>query len=81
MPEIAEIDYTNFLMSPMPGKIISIDVNVGDSVTAGQQLAVMEAMKMQNALRAESDSVIKSIEVKPGDNVSVDAVIIEFESK
>eukprot|EP00339_Tiarina_fusa_P022348 CAMPEP_0117015212 /NCGR_PEP_ID=MMETSP0472-20121206/12194_1 /TAXON_ID=693140 ORGANISM="Tiarina fusus, Strain LIS" /NCGR_SAMPLE_ID=MMETSP0472 /ASSEMBLY_ACC=CAM_ASM_000603 /LENGTH=652 /DNA_ID=CAMNT_0004718959 /DNA_START=171 /DNA_END=2127 /DNA_ORIENTATION=+ len=81
MPEIAEIDYSNFLMSPMPGKIISLDVAVGDSVTAGQQLAVMEAMKMQNVLRAESDAVVKSIEVKAGDNVSVDAVIIEFESK
>jgi len=80
MPEIAEIDYSNFLISPMPGKIISIDVAVGDKVAPGQQLAVMEAMKMQNVLRAESEGVIKSIECKPGDNVSVDAVIIEFES-
>jgi len=52
----------------------------GDKVVAGQQLAVMEAMKMQNVLRAESDRVVKSVECKEGDNVSVDAIIVEFEA-
>lgn len=77
----SEIDYKNFLLSPMPGKIISLDVAVGDTVEAGQQLAVMEAMKMQNVLRAESNGVIKSIACKVGDNIGVDEVIIEFEAK
>lgn len=80
MPEVQETDYKNFLLSPMPGKIISLHVAPGDKVVAGQQLAVMEAMKMQNVLRAESDRVVKSVECKEGDNVSVDAIIVEFEA-
>ena len=80
MPEVVEADYKNFLLSPMPGKVISLNVSVGDKVAAGQQLAVIEAMKMQNVLRAETDRVVKSIECKEGDNLSVDAIIIEFEA-
>lgn len=81
MPEVVEADMKNFLLSPMPGKMISVDVKVGDKVTAGQRLAVIEAMKMQNVLRAEADGVIKSVGCKAGDNLSVDEIIIEFEAK
>jgi propionyl-CoA carboxylase alpha chain len=63
---------------PMPGLVISIAVNEGQEVKAGETLAVVEAMKMENILRAERDGIISKIRVKPGDSVAVDAVIMEF---
>jgi propionyl-CoA carboxylase alpha chain len=63
---------------PMPGLVVSIAVNEGQEVKAGETLAVVEAMKMENILRAERDGVISKIRVKPGDSVAVDAVIMEF---
>jgi propionyl-CoA carboxylase alpha chain len=72
-------DLSRFLLCPMPGLITRIDVASGDKVEAGQPLAVVEAMKMENILRAEKASVIKTIEAKPGDSLAVDAVIMEFE--
>ncbi len=63
---------------PMPGLVVSIAVTEGQEVKAGETLAVVEAMKMQNILRAERDGVIAKIRVKPGDSVAVDAVIMEF---
>jgi len=63
---------------PMPGLIVSIAVAEGQEVKAGETLAIVEAMKMENILRAERDGIIKSIPVKPGDSVAVDAVIMEF---
>ena len=63
---------------PMPGLIVSIAVTPGQEVKAGETLAVVEAMKMENILRAERDGNIKTIRVKPGDSVAVDAVIMEF---
>ena len=63
---------------PMPGLVVSIAVSEGQEVKAGETLAVVEAMKMENILRAERDGVIKKIPVKPGDSVAVDAVIMEF---
>jgi propionyl-CoA carboxylase alpha chain len=62
----------------MPGLIISIAVSEGQEVKAGETLAIVEAMKMQNVLRAERDGVVKSIKAKPGDSLAVDAVILEF---
>jgi propionyl-CoA carboxylase alpha chain len=64
--------------SPMPGLIVSIAVTPGQEVKAGETLAVVEAMKMENILRAERDGSIKTVRVKPGDSVAVDAVIMEF---
>jgi propionyl-CoA carboxylase alpha chain len=64
---------------PMPGLIVSIAVAKGQEVKAGETLAVVEAMKMENVLRAERDGTIKSIKVKKGDSVAVDAVIMEFD--
>jgi propionyl-CoA carboxylase alpha chain len=63
---------------PMPGLVVSISVNEGQEVKAGETLAVVEAMKMENILRAERDGVISKIRVKRGDSVAVDAVIMEF---
>ena len=63
---------------PMPGLVVSVAVAEGQEVKAGETLAVVEAMKMENILRAERDGTIKNIRVKPGDSVAVDAVIMEF---
>jgi propionyl-CoA carboxylase alpha subunit len=63
---------------PMPGLIISIAVAAGQEVKVGDTLAIVEAMKMENVLRAERDGVVRSIKAKPGDSLAVDAVIMEF---
>ena len=79
MPEKVLPDHSKYLLSPMPGLLVSIAVNVGDEVGVGEELAVVEAMKMENILYAETDGVVKHISVKTGDNLAVDQVIIEFE--
>jgi propionyl-CoA carboxylase alpha chain len=63
---------------PMPGQVVSIAVAEGQEVKAGEALAVVEAMKMENVLRAERDGVVKRIHARPGDSLAVDAVILEF---
>ncbi len=63
---------------PMPGLVVSVAVAEGQEIKAGETLAVVEAMKMENILRAERDGTIKKVHVKPGDSVAVDAVVIEF---
>ena len=72
-------DTTKLLLCPMPGLIVKVDVNVGDEVHEGQALCTVEAMKMENILRAEKKSVVKEIKVQPGDSLAVDEVIMEFE--
>jgi propionyl-CoA carboxylase alpha chain len=62
----------------MPGLVVSIDVTEGQEVKVGETLAVVEAMKMQNVLRAERDGVVKTIHAKPGATLAVDAPILEF---
>ena len=62
----------------MPGLVVSIAVVEGDEVRAGQALAVVDAMKMENVLRAERDGVVSSIKVAQGDSLAVDQVIMEF---
>jgi propionyl-CoA carboxylase alpha chain len=79
MPEKTIPDTSNFLLCPMPGIIVDVLVEPGDKVEDGQALAIVEAMKMENTLRAEKKSTIKSVAVKQGDNLAVDAVIMEFE--
>ena len=64
--------------SPMPGLVVSLAVSEGQEVKSGETLAIIEAMKMENVLRAERDGVIKKIRVKQGDSVAVDAVVMEF---
>jgi propionyl-CoA carboxylase alpha subunit len=63
---------------PMPGLVVSLVVSEGQEVKAGETLAVIEAMKMENVLRAERDGIIKKIRVKQGDSIAVDAVVMEF---
>ncbi len=79
MPEKIEPDTSNLLLCPMPGVIVSVLVEEGDEVQDGQALAVVEAMKMENTLRAEKKAVVAKINAAVGDNLAVDAVIMEFE--
>ena len=72
-------DLSKFLICPMPGLLVRLDVVAGDKVEAGQPLAVVEAMKMENILRAEKTGVVKSVAAKTGDSLAVDQVILELD--
>jgi propionyl-CoA carboxylase alpha chain len=72
-------DLSKYLLCPMPGLLTALYVGEGDRVEAGQPLAVVEAMKMENILRAEKAGVVKKVDAKPGESLAVDAVILEFE--
>eukprot|EP00949_MAST-11_sp_MAST-11-sp1_P004041 g4041.t1 len=74
-----EVDMSKFLVSPMPGSLISVNVNEGDTVQPGQEICVVEAMKMQNVLRAEKASTVKKVLANPGATLQVDEVIVEYE--
>jgi propionyl-CoA carboxylase alpha chain len=78
MPEKVAADMSKFLLCPMPGLVKAIHVEEGQDVKAGDALAVVEAMKMENILRAERDGAVKKINAKAGDSLAVDAVILEF---
>jgi len=79
MIEKAPLDLSRYLLCPMPGLLTALHVHEGDKVEAGQALAVVEAMKMENILRAEKAGRVKTINAAPGDSLAVDAVILEFE--
>ncbi|WP_323800617.1 acetyl/propionyl/methylcrotonyl-CoA carboxylase subunit alpha [Parasphingorhabdus sp.] len=72
-------DLSKYLLCPMPGLLVALHVAVGEAVVEGQPLAVVEAMKMENILRAEKNGVVKSLEAAQGDSLAVDAVILELE--
>jgi propionyl-CoA carboxylase alpha chain len=72
-------DLSKFLLCPMPGLLTALNVGEGDKVEAGQPLAVVEAMKMENILRAEKSGTVARVAAKPGESLAVDAVILEFE--
>ncbi len=78
MPEKKAPDLSKFLLSPMPGLLVSLAVTTGQDVKAGQELCVVEAMKMENLLRAERDGRIAVLHAKPGDSLAVDQTILEF---
>ena len=78
MPAKKSSDSGKAVRCPMPGLIVSIAVAEGQEVKAGETLAVIEAMKMENVLRAERDGSIRKIRVKAGDSLAVDAVILEY---
>ncbi len=78
MPVKAAADMSKYLLCPMPGLIKAIHVTEGQDVKAGDSLAMVEAMKMENILKAERDGKVKKISAKAGDSLAVDAVIIEF---
>ena len=79
MPNKAPPDMSNFLLSPMPGLLVSVAVKEGDKIEAGQELAIVEAMKMENVMKAESDAIVAKIHATPGTTLGVDQPIIEFE--
>jgi propionyl-CoA carboxylase alpha chain len=79
MPHKAPPDTSKFLLCPMPGLVVRIDVAEGDEVFDGQSLAMIEAMKMENVLRAERKARVAKIHARPGDSLAVDAVILEFD--
>jgi propionyl-CoA carboxylase alpha chain len=79
MPVKLPPDMSRFLLCPMPGQVVRIDVAEGDIVEDGQPLAIVEAMKMENVLKAEKRARVKTIRVKPGAVLAVDEVILEFE--
>jgi propionyl-CoA carboxylase alpha chain len=72
-------DLSRLLLAPMPGLLTRLDVKVGDKVEPGQSVAVMEAMKMENILRAVRAATVKATPAKAGDSLAVDQVIVEFE--
>ena len=78
IPKKAPPDTSKFLISPMPGLIVSIAVDRGEPVKAGQELLILEAMKMENVLRAERDGVVEDVRVAPGASVAADQVLIAF---
>jgi len=78
LPPKKAADTSKMVLSPMPGLVVSIDVAAGQEVRSGEAVAVIEAMKMQNILRAERDGVVKSVGVKAGDSVAADEVLVEF---
>ncbi|MBS0527451.1 MAG: acetyl/propionyl/methylcrotonyl-CoA carboxylase subunit alpha [Proteobacteria bacterium] len=78
MPVKAPPDTSKFLLSPMPGLLASVAVSEGQEIKAGEPLAVVEAMKMENVLRAVQDGTVKTLHAKAGDSLKVDQKIIEF---
>jgi propionyl-CoA carboxylase alpha chain len=80
MPVKVPPDLSKFLLCPMPGQVVRIDVHEGDVVEAGQPLAIVEAMKMENVLKAERRARVSVIRVAPGAVLAVDEIILEFEA-
>ena len=78
MPEKVAPDTSKYLLCPMPGLVKAINVAEGAQVQVGDALAVVEAMKMENILRAERDGVVAKLHAKPGDSLAVDQPILEF---
>jgi propionyl-CoA carboxylase alpha chain len=78
MPVKRPPDMSRFLLSPMPGLLVSLAVEAGQEVKAGQELAIIEAMKMENLLRAERDGRVAKLHARPGDSLAVDQPIVEF---
>ena len=78
LPEKQAADTSKMIISPMPGLIVSMDVEVGQTVREGEVVCVIEAMKMQNIIRAEKEAVVKTVSAKGGDSVAADEVLVEF---
>jgi propionyl-CoA carboxylase alpha chain len=78
LPPKKAADTSKTVLSPMPGLVVSIDVQAGQQVRSGEAVAVIEAMKMQNIIRAERDGVVKAVNAKAGDSVAADEVLVEL---
>ena len=79
VPKPEVLDLERVLLAPMPGNIFSINVKVGQHVTAGQEACIIEAMKMQNIFYVQKDGVVKDVYVKQGDAVAAEQKIFEIE--
>lgn len=79
MPAKQVADTSNLVLSPMPGKVIAVYVDVGQAVKAGEALCVLEAMKMENVLYAERDGTVAKLDIAAGQTVDADQLLIEFE--
>jgi propionyl-CoA carboxylase alpha chain len=78
LPEKQAADTSKLVLSPMPGLVVSVPVEVGQEVKAGETVAIIEAMKMQNILKAERDGTVKAVGARAGDPVAADDVLVEF---
>jgi propionyl-CoA carboxylase alpha chain len=78
LPPKKAADTSRMVLSPMPGLVVTLDVAVGQQIRGGEAVAVIEAMKMQNIIRAERDGVVKAVNAKAGDSVAADEVLVEF---
>jgi propionyl-CoA carboxylase alpha chain len=78
LPKREPADTSKIIVSPMPGLVVSLDVAVGQEVKTGETVAIIEAMKMQNIIKAERDGVVKTVGAKAGDSVAADEVLVEF---
>jgi propionyl-CoA carboxylase alpha chain len=78
LPKRQPADTSKIIVSPMPGLIVALDLSVGQEVKTGETVAVIEAMKMQNIIKAERDGVVKTVGAKAGDSVAADEVLVEF---
>jgi propionyl-CoA carboxylase alpha chain len=78
LPEKQKADTSKLVISPMPGLVVQMDVEPGQTVREGEIVCVIEAMKMQNIIRAEREGVVKSVGPKAGDSVAADEVLVEF---
>ena len=78
LPEKEAADTSRMVISPMPGLVVSMDVVLGQEVKEGEQVCIIEAMKMQNIIRAERDGTVKAVNAKSGDPVAADEVLVEF---
>jgi len=78
LPEKQKPDTSKLIMSPMPGLVVSVAVKVGQDVKAGEAVCIVEAMKMQNIIRAEADGVVKTVSAAAGASVAADEVLVEF---
>ncbi|RYG03227.1 MAG: acetyl/propionyl-CoA carboxylase subunit alpha, partial [Caulobacteraceae bacterium] len=78
LPQKQAADTSKMVISPMPGLVVTMDVESGQEVKEGQQVCIIEAMKMQNIIRAERDGVVKAVNAKSGASVAADEVLVEF---
>ena len=79
MLEEEDVDLSKYLLAPMPGMIVSVNVKDGQKIKSGENILILEAMKMENMIIADKDKKIKKINIKPGDVVEVDQKLIEFD--
>jgi propionyl-CoA carboxylase alpha chain len=78
LPEKQKPDTSKLIMSPMPGLVVSVAVVVGQEVKSGEAVCIVEAMKMQNIIRAEADGVVKTVTAAAGASVAADEILVEF---